>query len=98
MSEFNNLQKIVAQLKSCNYVCDAGCLTDNTAFKSLEKLATIEKLEAELKTFGSERKCCKDCKNANSEACNTCEGPTFEDDDIWGIEGNIDALRHALEN
>jgi len=39
MDKFDTLGKIVKQLESCNYECEAGCLTNNTAFMKLKLMA-----------------------------------------------------------
>ena len=39
IEEFDTLDKIVNQLESCNYECEAGPLKNNIAFISLKKMS-----------------------------------------------------------
>jgi hypothetical protein len=38
MDKYNSIQKIVEQLESCKYECEAGLLINNLAFKALKKM------------------------------------------------------------
>ena len=39
IEKYNTLTKIVEQLESCNYECEAGYLKNNVAFKSLQLMS-----------------------------------------------------------